>query len=146
MKCFASFVLGLLSVVCAGCGGVSTASARSSTSSLVRLLADPARFEGEQVQLVGLLVLEEENHALYLSRGMATDDQFAEAVWIVLDGSIDATALEGANRRMALVEGRFSSTSRGHLGLFAGELVVSRVVIQPSEPRSTDSSSTSEVD
>jgi hypothetical protein len=106
------------------------------TIPLTRLLAIPDAYEGQRVRVTGHLVLEMEENALYLTRGAAADHQLAEAVWVELEeGALGAHDVRTATGRMATVEGLFTSARRGHLGLFAGELSVSAVVLDPTEIR-----------
>jgi hypothetical protein len=105
------------------------------TPSMVQLLANPERYHGRLVQVVGFLVLEFENNALYLVRDAAEHAQFSESVWVSFaDGVLPPDGLQRYNRHMVMVEGRFDAQDRGHMGLFSGHLVgITRAVCEPSQ-------------
>jgi len=87
--------------------------------SMVQLIADPARYSGQAIRVIGYLHLQFEGDALYLHQ-----EDFRRAI---IQNSI-AISLTEAQRRAAtklnkayvLVEGRFRAGEEGHLGLWQG--------------------------
>jgi len=87
--------------------------------SMVQLIADPARFDGQAIRLIGYLHLQFEGDAVYLHQ-----EDFRRAI---IQNSI-AISLTETQRRAAgklnkgyvLVEGKFRAGAAGHLALWQG--------------------------
>lgn len=112
-----SFLL-LVFALMTGCVGHAAAEQPRDVS-MVQLIADPARFDGQSVRFIGVLHLQFEGDAVYLHH-----EDFRHAI---IQNSI-AISLTQAQRRAAaklnkayvLVEGRFRAGAGGHLGLWQG--------------------------
>ena len=89
--------------------------------SLVSLIANPARFGGKTVQLIGFATFEFEGNAVYLSKEAAQIGDSASAIWLDIDG-LAISNPEKLNRRYVLIAGTFDAENRGHVGMFAGTL------------------------
>lgn len=89
--------------------------------SVLQLIATPERYNGEQVRLTGFLHLEFEGDAIYLHR-----DDFDRAITpnsLAIDLSdAQQRAWSRLNNRYVSIEGRFSSTEKGHLGIRPGTI------------------------
>src|SRR5688500_11478518 len=100
--------------------------------SLVYLLAHPADFHGKRVQVVGFIHLEFEGDAIYLHREDSDAGLLKNGLWVAFrDSTREHAGL--LNDRYALIEGKFSATNRGHLGLWGGSIGdISHIVAWPS--------------
>jgi hypothetical protein len=87
--------------------------------SLVALIANPERFDGQLVRVSGFVRLEFEGTSLFLSE---EDDRFnhtKNGVWLKLPESF-YTDCDGKH---CDVVGHFSARNMGHAGLFSGGIV-----------------------
>lgn len=120
---------GLLGVACAprsdsstgSDAGVVDSSAAPVAVSLVSLIATPERYEGSRVQVVGYLRLDFEGTALFLSRDDFLAQNYRSAVWVSVPVSTRQRWRELGDKYV-LVEGTFSTASRGHDNCCAGVL------------------------
>jgi len=86
--------------------------------SLVHLLAAPARFEGQRVEVRGFCRFAFEEHALYLSREDSEIVNTASAVWL----NTGTAQYKGVNDAFVFVSGVFTAKEGGHLGGWGGVL------------------------
>ncbi len=91
-------------------------------ASLVALLGNPRRFDGQQVIVSGFLNLEFEGDALYLSEG--DFDAFAtqNAIWINGPDPENVGTRNALTGHYVTVTGRFDADHHGHLGMYAGAI------------------------
>lgn len=108
-----------LILVVAGCVGAPSSGPLD--VSLIQLIANPEKYDGKFVRVIGYLRLEFEGNALYVHR---EDDEAAltkNAIWV--DATSDMTNdPETFNRKYVLLEGIFDAKQHGHMDLFSGEL------------------------
>ncbi|MBY0229264.1 MAG: hypothetical protein K2W96_08310 [Gemmataceae bacterium] len=91
--------------------------------SLVRLIADPAAFDGKLVRVIGFVRIEHEDTAVYLHRDDDENLITKNGLWLAVnDGIAEGSKEAAANGRYALVEGRFRAKEKGHLGLWSGSI------------------------
>jgi hypothetical protein len=83
-------------------------------TSLVALLANPDRFEGKPVAVIGFYHGSFEHSALYLGRDDFRHYVTSNGLWVANN------VPESLNDHYVLVEGIFSAQSRGHLGQWSG--------------------------
>jgi hypothetical protein len=90
-------------------------------TSLVDLIANPARWNGKRVIVDGFMHLEFEGNAIYVSEQDCRHFITKNGVWVDFrEGSYgEAQAL---NDHYVRVQGTFDSKQRGHLGLWSGTL------------------------
>jgi hypothetical protein len=89
--------------------------------SMIQLIADPQRFDGQSVRAVGFLRLEFEGNAVYLHREDYEKAILQNGIWIDLtDEQLRSSAK--LNNGYVLVEGVFSASKKGHLGIWPGSL------------------------
>lgn len=104
--------------------------------SLVQLIANPQQFHGKHVRFIGFLRLEFEGNAIYLHR---EDFDYAitrDALWIDVPSAMTKAQKDAANMHYVICVGVFNAKSRGHMGLFAGEIQqVSRLQLWAERPR-----------
>ena len=89
--------------------------------SLVSLIANPAKYAGKSVQVIGFATFEFEGNAVYLSKEAAEIGDAASAIWLDIDGLATPNP-EKLDRQYVLVAGTFDAENRGHIGMFAGAL------------------------
>jgi hypothetical protein len=89
--------------------------------SLIALIANPAKYAGKKVQIIGFATLEFEGNAVYLSKEGAEIGDNASAIWLDLEG-LSVSNPEKLNRQFVLIAGTFDAENRGHIGMFAGTI------------------------
>lgn len=95
--------------------------------SMVQLIADPKRFDGQTVRVIGYLHLEFEGNAVYLHREDFERSILQNGIWIELTEAQQKSSTK-FNNGYVLVEGTFSASKKGHLDIWPGSLQrVSRV-------------------
>jgi len=87
--------------------------------SMVQLIADPARFDGQAIRVIAYLHLQFEGDAVYLHH-----DDFRHAI-MQNSIAIDLTdsqrqAAAKLNKTYVMVEGTFRANAAGHMGLWHG--------------------------
>lgn len=90
--------------------------------SIVELLANPLRYDGKQVQVIGFLRLEFEGDAIYLHR---EDYQYAiskNALWVDRPKDLSGKQTTAVDKKYVICEGTFSAREHGHMGMFSGTL------------------------
>ena len=90
--------------------------------SMIQLIATPERYEGRLVRLAGVFQFGMEESALYLHREDADLLNGENGVWIDGKEGLTEKDYQALSGSYVLVEGVFTSKSRGHMGMFAGEL------------------------
>lgn len=94
---------------------------------MVQLIADPKRFDGQTVRVIGYLHLEFEGNAVYLHREDFERSILQNGIWIELTEAQQKSSTK-FNNGYVLVEATFSASEKGHLDLWPGSLQrVSRV-------------------
>jgi len=95
--------------------------------SMVQLIADPQKFDGQIIRVIGFLRLEFEGNAVYLHREDFERAIFQNGFWIELTESQLKSSAK-LNNGYVLVEARFSASEKGHLEIWPGSLqAVSRL-------------------
>lgn len=93
------------------------------TTSLVKLIATPDKFDGRRIIVTGFMNVEFEGNAIYLHKDDFENNLFSNGLWINLNDQqkkeIDSLNL---NKNYVLLEGTFNSSGNGHFGLWSGEI------------------------
>lgn len=97
------------------------ASAQSVDVSLINLIATPREFDGKQVRVIGFARLEFEGNAIYLHREDYLQGITKNGLWLDVE-RLPKKSSASVNNRYVIVEGVFSMTDKGHLGLWAGSI------------------------
>lgn len=101
--------------------------------SIIELIARPEVYDGKRVRLIGFANLEFEGNSLYLGREDYLQMISRNGLWLDVGDSVAkqfAKELPG----YVIVEGEFSSSDRGHFGMWSGAIKnVSR--FQPNSSR-----------
>jgi hypothetical protein len=88
--------------------------------SLMELIAQPERFDGKPVRVIGYVHFEFDGNGLYLHREDYEHAISRNGVWLEPDESTIGAATP--NDRYVIVEGTFRARDRGHLGMWSGAL------------------------
>lgn len=89
--------------------------------SIIQLIADPQRFDGQAIRVIGFLRLEFEGNAVYLHREDFEKSILQNGIWIELTES-QLRSSGKLNNGYVLIEGTFSASEKGHLGIWPGSL------------------------
>jgi hypothetical protein len=90
--------------------------------SIVRLIATPEKYHNKQIQVEGYLNLEFEGDAIYLHEEDYKKGLTRNGFWVSFSNKLDKKAIPKLNKGYVLIEGTFDMNSRGHMGLFGGEI------------------------
>lgn len=114
MKLIASFCLLLSSLLSAPMNADEPANV-----TLVQLIANPEKFDGKTIRVIGFLRLEFEGDVLYLHREDYENAILGNGIWV--DTTAEMTKQKKAlNMHYVLLEGTFSANDRGHMGMWSG--------------------------
>ena len=98
--------------------------------SIIALIANPEKYDGKRVQVIGVGYLEFESNAVYISRD---DAEYVNKNGLWVDPSELTIPYEDAqkyNGKYVLIEGTFDKNNLGHLNLWSGAIVnVTRYVL-----------------
>jgi len=98
------------------------------------ILSNPAQFHGKTIEVRGFLLQEYENSGLYAGENW----RGTKGIWITPGADLHIS--RGAiNRHYVIVSGVFDANDHGHLGQFAGNLKISKLVVE--KDRTSGSSS-----
>jgi hypothetical protein len=86
---------------------------------MVQLIANPEKFDGKLIRVIGYLRLEFEGDVLYLHREDYEFGILGDGVWIDVTPEM-TTESKSLNLHYVLLEGIFSSRDRGHMGMWSG--------------------------
>jgi hypothetical protein len=88
---------------------------------LVQLIANPEKFDGRLIRVIGFLRLEFEGNVLYLHREDYENAILGDGIWVDVTPAITKRSAT-LNMKYILLEGVFSSSDRGHMGMWSGAL------------------------
>jgi hypothetical protein len=89
--------------------------------SMIQLIANPEKYDGKMVRVIGFLRLEFEGNALYLHKEDYGHSLVGNDIWV----NVSPEMMENdqkLNNKYVLLEGIFDAKRHGHMGMFAGEL------------------------
>jgi len=89
--------------------------------SLVQLIANPQNFDGRLIRVIGFLRLEFEGNVLYLHREDYENAILGNGIWVDVTPDIKKQS-KTLNMNYVLLEGIFSSSDRGHMGMWSGSI------------------------
>jgi hypothetical protein len=89
--------------------------------SMVSLIADPQRFNGQFIRVIGFLHLEFEGNHLYLHSEDYKQAIYKNGLWLSLTKVQIKKEIKLSNRYV-IAEGIFNSENKGHMGLSSGSL------------------------
>lgn len=88
---------------------------------LVQLIANPEKFDGKLIRVIGFLRLEFEGNVLYLHREDYENAILGDGIWVDVTPEITKQS-KALNMNYVLLEGVFSSSDRGHMGMWSGAI------------------------
>lgn len=88
---------------------------------LVRLIANPEKFDGKLIRIIGFLRLEFEGNVLYLHREDYENAILGDGIWVDVTPAIKQQSAT-LNMNYVLLEGVFSASERGHMGMWSGTI------------------------
>ena len=88
---------------------------------LVQLIANPEKFDGKLIRVIGFLRLEFEGDVLYLHREDYEHAILGDGIWVDVTPEMTKQK-ETLNMHYVLLEGIFSSGERGHMGMWSGSI------------------------
>lgn len=90
--------------------------------SIIQILANPERYEGKHVRIIGYLHFEFEEEAIFLNKEDSDQMIDANAIWIHLPDDLSPELAAKLNKHYVHCEGVFSAKSHGHMGAYPGEI------------------------
>ncbi len=88
---------------------------------LVQLIANPEKFDGKLIRVIGFLRLEFEGDVLYLHREDYENAILGNGIWVTVTPAITKQRAT-LNMNYVLLEGVFSSSERGHMDMWSGTI------------------------
>jgi hypothetical protein len=88
---------------------------------LVQLIANPEKFDGKLVRVIGFLRLEFEGNVLYLHREDYENAILGDGIWVDVTPEITKQS-KTLNMHYVLLVGIFSSSDKGHMGMWSGTI------------------------
>jgi hypothetical protein len=88
---------------------------------LVQLIANPEKFDGKLVRVIGFLRLEFEGNVLYLHREDYENAILGDGIWVDVTPEITKQS-KTLNMHYVLFVGIFSSSDKGHMGMWSGTI------------------------
>jgi len=88
---------------------------------LVRLIANPEKFDGKLIRVIGFLRLEFEGNVLYLHREDFENAILGNGIWVEVTPVVTKQSAT-LNMNYVLLEGIFSAGERGHMGMWSGTI------------------------
>ncbi|GAA4317695.1 hypothetical protein [Flaviaesturariibacter amylovorans] len=91
--------------------------------SLVQLIANPEKYDGKKIQVIGFLQVQFEGNAVYLHEEDYRHGISSNGFWVSFSDKLRRHRKVGqySNRYVILI-GTFRADRRGHMGLFSGTL------------------------
>jgi hypothetical protein len=114
----------LIAVICvflSSLWAIPTTAQEPTDVSMVQLIANPEKYDGKLVRVIGFLRMEFEGNALYLHREDYEKHIAANGIWVDVTSAMNKQE-KTLNSRYDIIEGVFSSSDHGHLGMFSGAL------------------------
>jgi hypothetical protein len=95
------------------------------TVSFIQLLANPEKYDGKTIQVIGYLNIEFEGNAIYLHKEDRVHMITHNAFWVRFskDLTLDKDkAIKDFSGQYVIIVGVFSMKEHGHMGLFEGSI------------------------
>ena len=91
--------------------------------SLVKLIANPEKYNGKRIQVIGYLHLEFEGNAIYLHEEDFKHSMSENSFWVNFSNNLTKKQdINKFNDKYVIVIGTFKANEKGHLGMFGGTL------------------------
>ncbi len=104
-------------------------------ATMVQLIANPQKFDGKLIRVIGFLRLEFEGNVLYLHREDYENNILGDGIWVNVTPEMKKQS-DALNMNYVLLEGFFTSRDRGHMSLWSGTITqIRRAQPWPSHRR-----------
>ena len=100
------------------------------TVSMLQLIANPEKYDGKTVGVVGFLRLEFEGNELYLHKEDYDQRITKNGIWVDLSSKVKEDA-DKLDMHYVLVFGRFNAGKKGHMDLMSGSIEIAAVTTWP---------------
>lgn len=103
------------------------------TISLINLIANPDKYNGKQIRIMGYLHLEFEGNGLYLHKEDYDHAIIKNAIWVDVEPKHpEFTNLKQYSDHYVIMEGTFDSHMNGHMDVYSGSIKdITRLDIWP---------------
>jgi hypothetical protein len=98
------------------------ASPQAQQVSIIALIANPDKYDGKQVQIIGFLRLEFEGDAIYIHQQDFEHAISKNGIWIDRPRDISPKQIAEVNNKYVLCQGTFKAANHGHMRIFSGAL------------------------
>jgi hypothetical protein len=101
-----------------------TASETPQTRSIIEVVANPDKFDGKLISVIGYLRIEFEGDALYLHEEDYLHGLVINSLWIELPDKVDNVVeqLQSLSSNYIFITGEFDAKKKGHMGMHAGTI------------------------
>ena len=90
---------------------------------LVRLIANPEKYQGKTIQIKGYLKLEFEGNAIYFHEEDYVNSLTENSLWVEFSKELsDKKNISDYSKKYVIIVGTFEMNSRGHMGIFGGTM------------------------
>lgn len=104
-------------------------------ATMVQLIANPEKFDGKLIRVIGFLRLEFEGNVLYLHREDFENSILGDGIWVNVNPEMTNQS-NALNMHYVILVGFFSSRDHGHMGMWSGTITqIRRAQIWPSHRR-----------
>jgi hypothetical protein len=90
--------------------------------SLVKLIANPEKYNGKTIQIIGYLNLEFEGNAVYLHKEDYEHGLTRNGFWVDFSGPIKENKKLAFSKKYVIIVGKFDMKRHGHMSLFGGTI------------------------
>ncbi len=92
-------------------------------TSLIKLIANPEKYDGQMIQVVGYLHLEFEGNALYFHQEDYQNRIYENSFWVNFSDKLrKGKNIMNYNNHYVYIIGKFKMNHKGHMGLFGGTI------------------------
>ncbi|HEY4194082.1 MAG TPA: hypothetical protein VGM63_00995 [Mucilaginibacter sp.] len=91
--------------------------------SLIRLIANPEKYDGKKLRLIGYLHLEFEGNSLFIHKEDYDVGIYKNSIWVDVDMKHpEISGLNKFSNHYVIIEGTFDSHNNGHMGRCSGSI------------------------
>ena len=89
--------------------------------SIIQLIANPEKYDGKIVSIIGFVNMEFEGNAVYLHSEDWQNILYSNSLWLEIPKDIEKDK-DKYNHRYVVIVGKFNAKKHGHMGLWSGEI------------------------
>ena len=122
-----AFIFSIILLASLGCQAANL----TESVSIINLISTPQNYEGKKVRIVGIVKIEFEGNAIYLTPSDLKNLNYKNGLWLTLKND-QVAGFKKFSGKIVLVEGVFSAKKKGHLRLWSGSISeISRIEEHP---------------